>query len=88
MRKMMRRMATVGGLALMFAPVAAWAQESVRVRGTIERVDGPTLLVKARDGAELKIVLTANGMVVGHGEVVHGGHQARFVRGCHRHAPG
>ncbi len=64
MRKMMRRMATVGGLALMFAPVAAWALESVRVRGTIERVDGSTLLVKARDGAELKIVLTANGVVV------------------------
>src|SRR5271166_4089963 len=65
MRKMMQRMAMVGGLALMFAPAAASAQESVRVRGTIERVDGPTLLVKARDGAELKVVLTANAMVVG-----------------------
>jgi hypothetical protein len=65
MRKMMQRMAMAGGLALMFAATAAWAQESVRVRGTIERVDGPILLVKARDGAELKVVLTANAMAVG-----------------------
>jgi hypothetical protein len=27
------------------------------VRGTIESVDGPTYLIKARDGAELKVAL-------------------------------
>ena len=35
----------------------ALAQETVRVRGTIERIDGSTLYVKARDGTDLKINL-------------------------------
>jgi hypothetical protein len=35
----------------------ALAQETVRVRGTIERIDGSTLYVKTRDGADLKINL-------------------------------
>jgi hypothetical protein len=35
--------------------VPALAQETVRVRGTIERIDGSTLYVKTRDGADLKI---------------------------------
>ena len=37
--------------------VPALAQETVRVRGTIERIDGSTLYVKTRDGADLKINL-------------------------------
>jgi len=42
----------------MVAP-PAWAQDAppVRVRGTIERVDGPIYVVKARDGTELKLTL-------------------------------
>ncbi len=36
----------------------------VRVRGTIEQVDGPNLVVKSRDGAELKVVLADNALVV------------------------
>jgi len=37
----------------------AWAQEApaVRVRGTIERVDGPTYVVKVRDGSEVQLTL-------------------------------
>jgi hypothetical protein len=35
----------------------ALAQETVRVRGTIERIDGSILYVKTRDGADLKINL-------------------------------
>jgi hypothetical protein len=43
---------------------AAWAQDApVRVRGTIERVDGPVYVVKSRDGAELKLTLAPNGGV-------------------------
>jgi hypothetical protein len=42
----------------------AWAQETVRVRGTIDRVDGDTYVVKARDGAELKLKLAPNAQVV------------------------
>ena len=65
MNRMMRRLAVVGGAMLLAAAATTWAQESVRVRGTIERVEGQTLLVKARDGAELKVVLPDNAVVVG-----------------------
>jgi hypothetical protein len=34
-----------------------WAQETRRVRATIEKVDGSTLHVKTRDGEDLKITL-------------------------------
>lgn len=40
------------------------AQETVRVRGTIEKVEGPNLVVKARDGSDLKIVTDSALMVV------------------------
>jgi hypothetical protein len=45
--------------------VTALAQDTVRVRGTIERVDGPTYVVKARDGAELKVTLADNAQIAG-----------------------
>src|ERR1700693_747361 len=55
-------------LALILAPAApiAWAQDAapMRVRGTIERVDGDTYIVKARGGAELKVTLAEKAMVV------------------------
>ena len=36
----------------------ATAQDTVRVRGTVERIDGPVFVVKARDGSELKLTVT------------------------------
>ena len=36
----------------------ASAQETMRVRGTVERIDGSTLYVKTRDGVDLKINLS------------------------------
>ena len=65
MRKMIRRVATVGGFVLVFAGSTTWAQDTVRVRGTIERVEGQTLVVKSRDGAELKVALADNAVIVG-----------------------
>jgi hypothetical protein len=65
MNRMIRRLAVVGSAMLLATAATTWAQESVRVRGTIERVEGQTLLVKARDGAELKVVLPDNAVVVG-----------------------
>lgn len=55
-------MAALAGLALSTLTIivsdhAALAQDTVRVRGTIESIDGPTYLIKARDGAELKVAL-------------------------------
>src|ERR1700722_12138770 len=52
-------------LAAVFAATAALAQapDTVRVRGTIESVDGSNLTVKARDGAEMKVKLTADAAI-------------------------
>jgi hypothetical protein len=44
--------------------VPASAQETVRIRGTIEKVDGPVYVVKNRDGAELKPTVTDNPLFV------------------------
>jgi hypothetical protein len=53
---MLRRALLAFAIAATLA-VPVLAQETVRVRGTIERIDGSTLYVKARDGADLKINL-------------------------------
>jgi hypothetical protein len=51
-------------LGLMLVAPVVWAQEAaVRVRGTIERVDGDTYFVKSRDGAELKLKLAPKATV-------------------------
>src|SRR3989440_3626815 len=56
----------LGMIALLSAPTASvLAQEApVRVRGTIDRVEGDTYIVKARGGAELKVTLAEKAMVV------------------------
>jgi hypothetical protein len=56
----------IGLTAILAAPMA-WAQGAppVRVRGTIERVDGSIYVVKARDGAELKLTLADNAQIAG-----------------------
>jgi len=43
---------------------SAAAQDTMRVRGTIERVEGPVYVIKTRDGAELKVALAEPGLVV------------------------
>ncbi|MDB5603714.1 MAG: hypothetical protein JWP25_614 [Bradyrhizobium sp.] len=46
---------------------AAWAQQppTVRIRGTIESVDGPMLMIKSREGTDLKVRVTDNVAVTG-----------------------
>jgi hypothetical protein len=46
---------------------AAWAQQppTVRIRGTIEAVDGSVLTVKSREGTDMKVSLTDNVQVTG-----------------------
>jgi hypothetical protein len=56
-------------VALGFALIcASWpasaADDTVRIRGTIERVEGPVYVVKNRDGAELKLTVTDNPLFV------------------------
>jgi hypothetical protein len=51
-------------LLLAIAPMAAAQEQSVRVRGTIDRVEGDTYIVKPRSGGEVKVKLPDNVMVV------------------------
>jgi hypothetical protein len=56
-------------VAISFALVyIAWpasaADDTVRIRGTIERIEGPVYVVKNRDGAELKLTVTDNPLFV------------------------
>jgi hypothetical protein len=46
---------------------AAWAQQppTVRIRGTIESVDGPNLMIKSREGTDMKVRMTDNVAVFG-----------------------
>ena len=46
---------------------AAWAQQppTVRIRGTIEAVDGSLLTVKSREGSEIKVRVADNAPVFG-----------------------
>jgi Domain of unknown function (DUF5666) len=55
------------GLTIVLAAPAAWAQEPppVRIRGTIERVDGSTYLVNNRDGTKLKVTLPEKPQIAG-----------------------
>lgn len=59
-------MCTVGSATWIMAP-AAWAQQppTVRIRGTIEGVDGPLLMIKTREGTDLKVRMTDNVAVFG-----------------------
>lgn len=58
------RLLAVIMLGAVLAVPLALAQDTVRVRGTIDRVDGDTYIVKARDGTELKLRLAPNAAVV------------------------
>jgi hypothetical protein len=51
-------------LALFCLASPAVAQETIRLRGTIERVEGPVYLVKTREGAEVKLTVTDNPLFV------------------------
>ncbi|HMM89969.1 hypothetical protein [Bradyrhizobium sp.] len=59
-----RLFAATLGLAALFAVEAAAQQPpTVRIRGTIEAVDGPLLSIKSREGADMKVKTTDNVVV-------------------------
>ena len=60
------RILTVATLMTVLAASSAWAQQeqTIRIRGTIEKLDGNTLSVKSREGTELAIKLTDDVRVV------------------------
>jgi hypothetical protein len=47
------------------SPLAAQQAQTVRLRGTIEKVDGSKLSIKGRDGAQATLTLASNAMIVG-----------------------
>ena len=58
MPRMLRRTFVVYTLAATCSISSAWAQEPMRVRGTVEGMDGPVYLVKTRSGDTVKVALT------------------------------
>jgi outer membrane lipoprotein SlyB len=64
----MRKLGILAGVALVaaFAVSSAWAQQpqGQRVAGTIEKVDGNTVIVKSKDGAAQTVALTDKALIV------------------------
>jgi hypothetical protein len=67
MSRVTRRALVGAALITAFVVSSASAQQpqTQRVRGTIEKVEGNTLSVKARDGAVLTVALAGNATVIG-----------------------
>jgi hypothetical protein len=51
--------------AVGMSSASAQQPQTVRIRGTVEKVDGNTVVVKATDGAAVTLTLTANAAIVG-----------------------
>ena len=60
MSGMARRVLAAASLFSICMVLPASAQETVRIRGTVERIEGPVYVVKNRDGAELKLTTVAD----------------------------
>ncbi len=58
---------TMVGFAVVLAAPLAWAQQppTMRIRGTIERVEGSVYIIKARNGDELKLPLAEKAQIAG-----------------------
>src|SRR6516164_3896563 len=65
MTLMTRRMVGASAFALFFTASMAGAQEAqtIRIRGTIENVDGPKLAIKVRDGSSIQVKLGDNARI-------------------------
>ena len=57
--KFLRALAA-SSFALVCFALPASAQDTVRVRGTVERIDGPVYLIKTKDGSEVKLTTVAD----------------------------
>ncbi len=64
-RKSNRRFVAVAALVLASIAIASAQEQTVRVRGTIDGIDGQTMSVAARDGTKLAIKITDNVVVMG-----------------------
>jgi hypothetical protein len=64
MQEITLRAFAAAGLALLAVTSIANAQDTVRLRGTVDRMEGPMYVIKLRDGTEAKVSLTDNALVV------------------------
>jgi hypothetical protein len=64
MFRMARRMMMAASLISIGMALPASAQETVRIRGTVERIEGPVYVVKNRDGSGVKLTVTDNPLFV------------------------
>jgi hypothetical protein len=52
------------GFALFSFALPASAQDTTRIRGMVERIEGPIFVVKTRDGSEVKLTVTDSPLFV------------------------
>ena len=55
--KHLTRSSLAGSFALAFVGSMVFAQEPIRLRGTIERIEGPIFVLKTRYGAQVKLTI-------------------------------
>ena len=60
MRKVALLIASLAIVAALATPVVAQQAPTVRIRGTIEAVDGNVLAIKTREGSDVKVKMTDN----------------------------
>jgi len=65
MHKTIRPVLAAVSFALICAALPASAQQPIRLRGTIDRMEGSTFVVRNRDGAEVKMVTTEKPQYIG-----------------------
>jgi hypothetical protein len=58
------RVFAIPNIILLSLVLQASAQDTVRIRGTIERIEGPNFVVKTRDGSEVNLTVTDNPLFV------------------------
>jgi hypothetical protein len=63
----MPRLLVASFTAITVLASSAWAQQApaVRIRGTIESVDGSTLAIKTREGTDVKVNMTGDVTIIG-----------------------
>ena len=58
-------LASLAVMSVLAQPAQAQQPPTVRIRGTIESVDGPVLMIKSREGTDLKVKMTDDMSVIG-----------------------
>ncbi|MBV9982707.1 MAG: hypothetical protein JO365_22405, partial [Bradyrhizobium sp.] len=58
------RAVAIPSVILLSSLIQASAEDTVRVRGTVERIEGPVFVVKMRDGSVARLTVTDNPLFV------------------------